>query len=530
MTIPAWTDLSKARWYISAKTARWTPDDAKRFKHSRIEWQLDGKGKTSNLDYSDRADVYTYGEVGAPASNVTFVADSKVFPTWARALNWGRHQGIGGGSYACPFDWHLVHDETWYQVPNMWMANSVDPTRSNMQVSHLMSNWMDYAYIDLSQPTKAQSITVYAFRSGDRNQPVALKVNFTPDKDGKGNPVGVCGVDYLYSIYYDSSDKPSAFIPQFNYKLAHYRDEKAWAEQMAGRSEAGCHGWNGQSTDLFAASLLDLGSGKALDYGKEPIVWFPLDSTDGVVGTVQEMYLQELKSDEAEAEYAQTFTLCNDTDMQQSLKTNDYSHAVTETWAWSWGYKWGMNQKVTIKWETDLALTIPFASTKAKFTLQMEAGFTEEWNEQTTHTLTDTKTLTMGFQAIAVPARSCMQVKSLLNKVTGTGTLGRAVRIDHAPQVRVQPWNPEFSGWGSDYKAGQVGANLDLSKVCETIGMTTVRNGWTRKSDGKHMDGTFVVTTTPFKAKFAAEGGVSVAVVDEPKSVPEQTVTGMSGT
>lgn len=474
-----------------------------RYGVKALVWHLEGEGTTSTFNGSDNPVVYYQANIPVPSGTRVWSAfTGPQRNTDARGKAWGR---VPSSTYGgTPFTWNVVTGGIWYSIPNVWMevSNAKDDSQYHRNLMRLRSNWCDYAGLDLHVPDKA--ITVYGYESGKTDKPVMLQVKTVATKTSEGSPTAMLQVTKLIDIPTSSLENPGGFVLEFNWRLAKFRDEAAYALMKSDRNNDmdGYYGWVGHTGVNWSNCLTDK-VGNPVTYGTDPLVYFPTGDGGTITGSVKDLYLIRLDSQEATPEYSQSFVVNNGMDNQQTVKTNDYAHATTDTMTWSWGFKWGMNQKVTIKWETDLGLTIPFAQTKAKFTFQVEAGFTEEWNEQTTHTVTDTKTFTMGGQSVVLPAKTAARVEALLMKVTGSGMLGKVVQITGTPFVTINP-GPGYSGWDAPLQG-----SLVLNKVCAAIGMTSVKDGWT-KDDGDHLPGLFVTPNMPFETRFGASGSVNI--------------------
>lgn len=494
-----------------------TQADEDRYRVPGITYWLDGYGTQGHL-YDKGADAgpavhWTTGEFKVPVVDDSYQypppnAGNPVRSARGRAANWGRvydsFQSVG-----VPTTLNMLIDDVHYEIPNIWFAAHANTITPAFPIGCLFSNWKDYAPF---YPNAAdQQMSVYGYRSGDHTRPVQIQFSTIVGKtDAQGKPAAyVVTAKVLWDIPLSSTEIIGAFQPEFNYRLAALRDSIGWMMTMQPDNVDGCAGWVGH-TGIDWTEVLSDKDGYHVDWGHDPLVWFSDTPTTGVGGSVKDCFLVDVTSTNTEAEYTQEFTVANGMDNTQTVKTNDYSHATTETWTWSWGFKWGMNQKITLKIETQNTLKVPFTEVDMKFTFQFEYGFTQEWNEQTTHTQTDTKTFTMGGQAVSLPSKSAAKIQAMLLRCSGTGTMGQAASLTEVPNVEIrgQIKNVNYSGWEKEMRAGVV----DLPQVIKPLGMSTVHNGY-KGEDGVQHEGAFVFPTLSFATSVGAAGSVAVTPI-----------------
>ena len=405
------------------------------------------------------------------------------------------------GVYSAPMKLTFKKDDEWYTIPNLWI-----------QLDHggygrVASNWKNYDLFDWRSPN--QSISVYGFKRDEYSKPYVFTMKTTPYTDPYGSTIPITSITVDNPISFDPS-VPYAFIDEFNFKMAEYRRNLArregfpppygtrpmkdsWQTYL---QQDGSYGWYGKS-DFLMKKLISNADG--YNIGKEPNLWLDYAPIGGIA---KGMYISDQGSCKAEAEYVQTFTVINDTDSQQTMRTSDYSHAIAESDAHTEGTSDQVATKasVTVKWETALGINSLWFDSEVKFSTQIaiEAGYTRTWSRQDTHTTTDTKTYTMGGQTVSVPPKSAVQVEVSFFKVTANFTVGNAVQVSDFPAA--------YFAVGTDpaYKC-----QIDWNTARNYLYVKSIKDGWKDEKNVNH-PGNFIMPTSRYRVVRGAAGSARV--------------------
>ena len=388
----------------------------------------------------------------------------------------------------------LVVDGYEVVVPDVWWLLGHNFS-DEWLYSWMFSNWCDYAPLR-SELDAEQHVSMYGYRVKD-NSPMV--VDFTlHKKNGSAQANTSVKARPLYT------DNVSTFLDEFNWKLAVKRLETDW----------------GLDTSSFVKT-------DGLDDFKRVYLPFTAGSMD--VQTVQVSDLGQQV--QVHKDYAQQFTLRNQTDAPMVMKSSDYTIAIasTDTWSVSLSIKeaFSWSTKTTVKTSTKIKLPLPIEggdagektteeSTEKTFTKGFEVSETVGY----THTKTTTETFAFSGQTFTVPPKTDLQ----LNYDVYRGNMTGKIRI-----LMDLPDDPHFKA--VEFKQGTVGqgwlitrptVSLDLAKAKEVLGLSKIYDSWIR-DDKSIARGTLVAAIVNMTVDIGVIGHISVEPVKHEKQLSAVT-------
>ena len=504
--IPAYVPNKTAQYWVFNTdpkfpgAVQWTSADYSMFHTPLLDWQMEQKPWPINAfidgDNVNKLSQCVLPIYGLALGNLHWNGSAPFTDRnsqW-RSSHWGRVSPFGGNDHACPANLSLKIGGKHYTIPDLWIR------LSNTGEIAVNSNWKDYApYMALRN---GSTMECYGYENGDVTKPVVLRFTATYRM---ANTQGVVftGVEVDRAISGDLASV-TAFQDEFNWRLAAVRFNAACAGELTPNGDKdGYLGWLGQ-TDHIVQSFLKAGDVPLGQYG-DPLVML---GAQDVTCSVKDLYVVSVNNSNETVDYVQTFTLQNSMDNQQTLKTNDYSWAHTDTTTFTWGMQEQISLKVTVKWEFDISASIIFAAEKMKFSFQFEAGYTHTFSQSWTDTHTDTRTLTLAGQSVVLPAKSAAHINAVLIKVDGSGVLGQAVQIAEDPGVKMCPTGLNM------IQNSLYDAKIDLAAAAKALGMKSIVSEYkmTQGPDkGKTVVGAFAKPTMNFQAKYGAAGTAEIS-------------------
>lgn len=495
----------EVNWYfnnnIGTKGAsQWTVDDYNLTGVPMVEWAMEMASKPVTK-YSNAAGAALM--VNVPGDTMTWKgAAIPGFPalrdTNFRAARWGRQMARADGKgYSCPLTLTVKIGSSHYTIPDLWfqtyMTNAIN------------SNWKKYETLNLNA-SNATGIECYAYENGDIKKPVVVHIWITMQ-----GTLALTNIEVVRSIN-TNIDSVTAFQDEFNWRMAVMRFNAAVksAKYDPDGHADGYLGWVGLTAPVVSTFLNSEHSMGAL---ADPIMDLGVQN---VTCLVKDVYVVSVDNANVSTDYASTWTLQNDLDLNQSLKSNDWAYQMTDTHTFTWGMSEQVAVKITVKWEFEMSESIVFEQAKMKYAFQFEAGYTHTFTESWTDTHTETKTITMGFQSIVVPPKSAVHLNAVLSKVDATGVLGQAVQIVDDPVVKVAVLSgtPQIV---NDY----YNAVIDLASAATVLRMTSITPSYTPKQ-GKAIKGAFAKPTLHFAAKAGAQGTLLVTQAPYVPAEPAQ--------
>lgn len=407
--------------------------------------------------------------------------------------------------YGSPFTLNLRIAGHYYSVPDLWIqvADNGDWRINN--------NWGTYE--SFNPNVAGQQMEVYAYESANTDRPVVLSLVTANKPVGSGTYV-VTQVKVVRPIFLSADTaSPSSFVDEFNYKLAKMRRDQgcvdAYITPYYTQPWSGFLGWQGKTSHVIKGIINDPNGKTHWDSFDDPIFFM---SQGPMGGVCRDMYVISLGSGSQEVDYSQQFTVINDTDNTQTVKSSDFSHAIATSHSETWGSSDQVSAKVavTVKWENSAGVDCMFFKDQMKFSLQIavEAGYTRTWTRSTTDTTTETKTYTMPGQSVSLPSKTAATIESTLLKVRGTGTIGYAVEITDTPKVYVGAVGQSL------YETG-----VYLDRAVNVLDLKTVASGWKSVQDGKTYPGAFVKPTMSFDHVQGSAG--STRILPAPYAPPK---------
>ena len=473
-----------------AGTVQWTTADRTMFGQPVVEWQMENKAKSVDAMSSSNAVVLTGLHQGTAnwSGSQPYGERNSNF----RMARWGR-PSFDGNAHGCPFNLNVKIGGKHYTIPDIW-AQSLSGGGWVLN-----SNWKDYAIFN--PHATGQTMECYAYEASDVKKPVVVRFITHADTAG-GYPY--TSIEVTRQII-STSESVTGFQDEFNWRLAGIRFNGAlMAFLTPGGDRDGYLGWLG-TTDHMVAQFLKAGDVPIGSFG-DPLI--ALGQQD-VSCSVKDMYILDVTADETAVEYVQTFTVQNDMDNQQSIKTSDYAWAHTDTTTFTWGMSEQIAVKITVKWEAEFDTSFAFAGVKTKFSFQFEAGYTHTFSQSWTDTHTDTRTYTMSGQMVAVPAKSAAHVNAVLMRMVAHGVMGQAVQIMEDPGVHIAPTNGVNMVNPSFYDA-----SIDLGKAAAALGMKSIVPDHTPTDGpykGKKIMGAFAKPSMNFTTQTGAAGSIEIA-------------------
>lgn len=385
---------------------------------------------------------------------------------------------------------HFYVDGYEVAVPDVWwLLGHTFP--GDTTFSWLFSNWCDYAPLR-AEVDGTQKVTMYGYRAKD-NAPMVVTFSLMKrDGSGLGN-IHVTAHPLL-------TDSVEAFMDEFNWRLAKRRFEQNW--------------------DLDVSSFL-----KSDGMNDNKRVYVPFTAVSMNLNTVQ---VSDLGQDvQIHKDYAQQFTLRNQTDAPMVMKSSDYTIAIASTDTWSVSF----TAKEAFSWSTKTTVK---TSTKIKLPLPIEGGdagerTTEESTEKTftksfefsetigyTHTKTTTETFAFSGQTFTVPPHTDLQ----LNYDVYRGDMRGKIRL-----LMDLPKDPEFTAIevaqgaaGQGWQITKRAVSLDMIKAKEVLGLTKVWDEYVR-DDKSTAKGTLIAAVLDMTVDMGVIGHISVAPVNNAKKL-----------
>lgn len=482
-------------WFFDTTTCSWDSSSAGLWSHNVVDWQMENKAhNVSSMAASPYATI-SYVNLNVPQNEVTwpgaapFTARTSGYrqSRWGRASAWSDAFGS-----STPMNLWLKIGGKRYVVPDLW----VQAKTTDFAIS---SNWKDYGTF---HPNVAGGVMeCYAYEDGDLKKPCVVRFTCAKSTVIGAQDVVVTKVAKARDIDM-KVETVTAWQDEFNYRLAIIRFNYGVDAYYYGDKD-GYLGWMGSTQSLvkdFLRTDVPLG-----DFHDPIIILAPQDITM----TGKDLYVASVQNSHQEVDYVQTFTVQNQTDKVQSVKTSDYSWAHTDTNTFTWGMSEQISIKLTWKWEAEFEESLFLETAKTKVSFQFEAGYTHTFNQSWTETHTDTRTYSMAGQTVSLDPHTAAHVDAVLMKVTASGVLGQAVEITGDPGVRIAPLNGvnqrTLSFWDAD---------IDLAKAATALRMSSIHTKWTPKNGpdaGKTIEGAFCTPTLAFVTKVGAAGTVQIS-------------------
>lgn len=424
------------------------------------------------------------------------------FQTWTggsstyRAHQWGRE--TLPNSNAQPFDMNVNINGEHFVIPDLWI--NLD---SNGGLA-INSNWKDYA---LYYPqSKGSSISLYGYKVKDRElQPHILRWTTAANPGSAGGVYTVMSVEDR--IYRDAT-VPGDFVGEFNWLLARWRMNYAIVNATGVTKDSG---WRGGSS-AFVSQFVSLPTGYKLDgdgtLEHHDDILCEL-GTENIAGTVRDLFVMNIDTQDTVPIYVQRFSLQNESDVTQVMRSNDYSWQHTDTVATAYTDTTARAWKVTVKWSGTIKLFVA----DAKLEIGGEYGETYTNSNTTTYTHTDTRTFTMPGQLLTVQPKTAFHVDIVMMKGNVVGTLGQVVDITDLPQFQVAIARYAAPGTFSastvpvkpTYKVGKI----DIRKAAELLNMQSIKTTYQPETPGAPaMSGAFIIPALSFASSHAAQGSV----------------------